>query len=73
MVHRVRVPAFVHSPAHIPSGLRGSSFDDLFHVSDWLPTIVFGMAGLCSSDAGADVRQRCGDDKLRDLVSQSVS
>jgi len=47
----VRVPAFVHSPLLPPSSV-GSVFTDLFHVTDWLPTIVHGLAGLAADTAG---------------------
>ena len=35
----VRVPAFVHSPL-LPAARRGGVYDGLFHVTDWLPTLV---------------------------------
>mmetsp|Transcript_32516 Transcript_32516/g.41593 ORF Transcript_32516/g.41593 Transcript_32516/m.41593 type:complete len:605 (-) Transcript_32516:367-2181(-) len=37
----VKVPAFVHSP--MLRHLEGRTFDELFHVTDWLPTIVNGI------------------------------
>lgn len=40
----IRVPGFVHS-ALLPSVARGTVHKGLFHVSDWLPTIVIGIAG----------------------------
>ena len=39
----VRVPGFVHSPL-LPAAVRGTTSDGLFHVTDWLPTLV-GIAG----------------------------
>lgn len=44
----VRVPAFVHSPL-LPTVARGASLNSLVHVSDWLPTLAFGLQG--SSDS----------------------
>lgn len=38
----VRVPAFVHSQL-IPPTRRGASHEQLFHVTDWLPTFLDGM------------------------------
>ncbi|KAH8055626.1 sulfuric ester hydrolase [Aureococcus anophagefferens] len=35
----VRVPAFVHSPL-LPAARRGGAYGGLFHVTDWLPTLV---------------------------------
>jgi len=40
----VKVDAFVYSPI-IPYTLYGSSYDDMFHVSDWFPTIL-SMTGI---------------------------
>jgi len=38
----IRVNAFVHSPM-LSTRARGTTYDKLFHVSDWLPTIVTGV------------------------------
>ncbi|KAJ8605992.1 hypothetical protein CTAYLR_010119 [Chrysophaeum taylorii] len=38
----VRVPAFLRAPAFLP---RGTRYEGLFHVTDWLPTLVEGVAG----------------------------
>jgi arylsulfatase A-like enzyme len=35
----VKVPGFVHSPL-LPAVARGTIHHGLFHVADWLPTIV---------------------------------
>ena len=34
-----RVPGFVHSPL-LPDTVKGTISHELFHVTDWLPTIV---------------------------------
>lgn len=34
-----RVPAFVHSPL-LPAAVRGTTSLELYHVTDWLPTLV---------------------------------
>ena len=47
----VRVPAFVHSPL-LAAAARGAVFTGLFHVSDWLPTLVHGAAGVARGAAG---------------------
>ena len=39
----VRVPAFVHAPNHIPLEMQGSTYLGMFHIVDWLPTIVEGI------------------------------
>ena len=39
-----RLPAFVSSPL-LPPSQKGSTFKGVFHISDWLPTIVGGMLG----------------------------
>lgn len=39
----LRVPAFIYSPL-IPTEAQGTEIDTLFHGTDWLPTIVEGMA-----------------------------
>ena len=41
----VRVTGFIHSPL-LPDTVSGTINRDLMHVSDWLPTIVTGMAGV---------------------------
>lgn len=40
----VRVPAFVHSSL-LPAASQGTTFSGLFHVTDWLPTLVGGVLG----------------------------
>jgi arylsulfatase A-like enzyme len=37
----VRVHALVRSP-FLPEEMRGTSYDGLFHVTDWLPTLIGG-------------------------------
>lgn len=48
----IRVPAFVHSPL---IGLVSRESHALFHVSDWLPTLVEGVAGGASTGLGPSV------------------
>lgn len=38
-----RVPGLVHSPL-LPASVRGTTSDEMFHITDWLPTIL-GLAG----------------------------
>ena len=38
----VRVPAFVHSPL-LPEAALGTEFSGLFHITDWIPTLVGGL------------------------------
>ena len=47
------MPAFIHSPL-LPAAARGSTYAGVFHVSDWLPTLISGALGVpdaVSSDA----------------------
>jgi arylsulfatase B/arylsulfatase I/J len=37
----MRVHALVRSPS-LPNEMRGTSYDGLFHVTDWLPTLIGG-------------------------------
>jgi arylsulfatase A-like enzyme len=39
-----RVAGFVHAPSLLPASVRGTRSRELYHVTDWLPTIV-GVAG----------------------------
>jgi arylsulfatase I/J len=39
----IRVPAFIHSVSHIPDVSRGSTFKSMFHIVDWMPTIIEGI------------------------------
>eukprot|EP00752_Nemacystus_decipiens_P016640 g14880.t1 len=41
----VKVPAFIYSESHIPEGRRGTEYNGLMHVTDWLPTLATA-AGL---------------------------
>jgi arylsulfatase A-like enzyme len=43
----VRVPSFVSGPGL--SSVAGQQYNNLFHVSDWMPTIL-GFAGLQTPD-----------------------
>lgn len=45
----IRSPGFVHSPL-LPTFIRGTVSRQLMHVSDWLPTLVKGVAGGNLSD-----------------------
>ena len=35
-----RVAGFVHAPSLLPASVRGTRSRELYHVTDWLPTIV---------------------------------
>ena len=39
-----RLPAFISSPL-LPPSRAGTTYDGVFHISDWMPTIVGGMLG----------------------------
>mmetsp|Transcript_6518 Transcript_6518/g.8600 ORF Transcript_6518/g.8600 Transcript_6518/m.8600 type:complete len:236 (+) Transcript_6518:3-710(+) len=43
----IKVNAFIHSPL-LPESAKGTQFSGLFHVSDWMPTL---LSGLLSSQA----------------------
>ena len=45
----IHVNAFIHSPL-LPLERRGSIFDGLVHVTDWLPTLVSGVLGMPVTD-----------------------
>ena len=49
----VRVPGFVHSPL-LPAGVRGTESHSLYHVTDWLPTIVGAAGGSTSGNLALD-------------------
>jgi arylsulfatase A-like enzyme len=54
----VRVAAFVHAPALLPAAVRGTRSGELYHITDWLPTLLgrAGGAGLVPSQlSGFDV------------------
>jgi len=40
----VRTNGFVHSPL-LSDEVKGTTFTDLFHVTDWIPTIIYGILG----------------------------
>lgn len=51
----VRVPAFIHSALlDASNGGEYRTYKSLFHVSDWLPTLVHGVAGLSTPDQTFD-------------------
>jgi arylsulfatase A-like enzyme len=61
----VKVPAFIHSPL-ISSSSRGITYDNMMHVTDWLPTLIEGVLGrkdlLVSNEIPGSTRQRQGLD-----------
>ncbi|CAN7942051.1 unnamed protein product, partial [Ixodes hexagonus] len=48
----VHAPAIIWSPLF--SGLLGSTYDNLFHISDWLPTL-YQLAGGLPADMAGDI------------------
>ena len=42
----MRVPGFVHSPL-LPKAAQGTVSEKIFHVSDWLPTLIKRCGGRC--------------------------
>jgi len=40
----IHVNGFIHSPL-LPEAVRNTTHDHLFHVSDWVPTILHGILG----------------------------
>ena len=56
------MPAFVHSPL-LPKSAWGSVFGGLFHVSDWLPTLAYGLQGRALPSGTYD-----GVDQWADLM-----
>ncbi|CAM9134617.1 unnamed protein product [Ectocarpus sp. 12 AP-2014] len=51
-IRALHVPAFVYSTSHIPEARRGSEYDGLMHVTDWLPTLAAGAGLEMSGSAG---------------------
>jgi arylsulfatase A-like enzyme len=45
----VRTPAFIYSPL-LPSEVRGTEYNKMFHVTDWLPTILEGILNHKADD-----------------------
>uniref|UniRef100_A0A7S2MLX8 Sulfatase N-terminal domain-containing protein n=1 Tax=Octactis speculum TaxID=3111310 RepID=A0A7S2MLX8_9STRA len=50
----VRVFGFVHSPLLIAAGRGNTTVKSLFHVSDWVPTLVEGVAGYTTGETVLD-------------------
>jgi len=50
----VRVFGFVHSPVLIAAGRGNTKVKSLFHVSDWVPTLVEGVAGYTTGETVLD-------------------
>ncbi|CAM9166715.1 unnamed protein product, partial [Discosporangium mesarthrocarpum] len=50
-----KVPALVYSRSHIPVEMRGTTYDSMMHVTDWLPTLLTASVGSAniSGSAGA--------------------
>lgn len=34
------MPSFVYSTSHIPVEAQGTAYNEMMHVTDWLPTIA---------------------------------
>jgi arylsulfatase A-like enzyme len=49
----IRVHALVRTP-QMPVSLRGTNYEGLFHVSDWLPTIMHGVFGVSTLSSDLD-------------------
>ena len=65
----IRVNAFVHSPNLIPDHARGRHYEGMVHVSDWLPTLLYGVA-----DVSPDALDRAldGVDHWKHMVSPEL-
>lgn len=48
-----KVPSFIYSKSHIPKELWGTTYDNLMHVTDWLPTLTSAAGGEITGSAGA--------------------
>ena len=48
-----KVPGFIHYAGKISGTVAGSTYSGLFHVTDWLPTIIGGF--LARPDLVPDV------------------
>ena len=55
----VRVPAFIHAPRYVPAG---ATYDGIFHISDWLPTLVEGFVGGNVAALGSTAKQLAAGD-----------
>mmetsp|Transcript_15113 Transcript_15113/g.18963 ORF Transcript_15113/g.18963 Transcript_15113/m.18963 type:complete len:608 (-) Transcript_15113:202-2025(-) len=67
----VRTNGFVHSPL-LADDAKGSTFNGLFHVTDWLPTILYGILG---NSTKAEERKYDGIDQwevIQGKVEQSA-
>jgi arylsulfatase A-like enzyme len=65
----VRTPAFIHSPL-LSSESRGTTFEGLFHVSDWLPTIMGGMLNS-NIDSRSEAKEWYGINQWDAMTSSS--
>lgn len=66
----VRVPAFVWSWDIASSAVAGSSFTGLFHVTDWLPTLMAASNSTMAA-AGANANQLSGVNQWSALLQQA--
>lgn len=70
----VRVPCFVHS-SRLPAAVRGTTIHALVQVTDWIPTILFGVLGASRAYAttGSDGEDFDGVDQWAVLRGERES
>lgn len=68
----VRVPAFIYSSSLIPSAMQGTVFNELFHVTDWMPTILSAIQAPTVSRPSA-VNDIDGYDQWSNLISPTTT
>mmetsp|Transcript_25536 Transcript_25536/g.33378 ORF Transcript_25536/g.33378 Transcript_25536/m.33378 type:complete len:604 (-) Transcript_25536:211-2022(-) len=65
----VRVHAMVHSPL-FDTELHGKHYDGLFHVTDWMPTLLEGVLGI---DVGQQQEELDGVNQWSSLLGKTTS
>ena len=64
----IRVNAFIHSPL-IATEVRGTTYHGLVHVSDWMPTILYGMLHVAPDALPTDLD---GIDQWKHMISPEI-
>merc|ERR1719231_687954 len=64
----VRVPAFIHAPRYVPAGV---TYEGIFHISDWLPTLIEGFIGGDLASLASTAKALAAGDALHNATQGS--